>query len=81
LSCGLCGLDRQTPVGVHTSSRFPACQRAQWRVIRADFDEAALRALAYRKGLKPLCIGGAMKVAEGVTSLEEVFKVAPVRVD
>ncbi len=50
-------------------------------LIRADFDEAALRALAYRKGLKPLRIGGAMKVAEGVTSLEEVFKVAPVRVD
>ena len=50
-------------------------------LIRADFDEAALRALAYQKGLKPLRIGGAMKVAEGVTSLEEVFKVAPIRVD
>jgi general secretion pathway protein E len=50
-------------------------------LIRADFDEAALRALAYRKGLKPLRIGGAMKVAEGVTSLEEVFKVAPIRVE
>jgi general secretion pathway protein E len=31
--------------------------------------------------LKPLRIGGAMKVAEGVTSLEEVFKVAPLRID
>ena len=50
-------------------------------LIRADFDEAALRTMAYQKGLKPLRIGGAMKVAEGVTSLEEVFKVTPVRVD
>jgi general secretion pathway protein E len=50
-------------------------------LIRADFDEAALRALAYQKGLKPLRIGGAIKVAEGVTSLEEVFKVAPIRVE
>jgi general secretion pathway protein E len=49
--------------------------------IVADFDEGPLRDLAYRKGLKPLRIGGAMKVAEGLTSLEEVFKVAPIRVD
>ena len=50
-------------------------------LIRADFDEAALRSLAYEKGLKPLRIGGAAKVADGVTSLEEVFKVAPIRVE
>jgi general secretion pathway protein E len=50
-------------------------------LIRADFDEAALRSLAYQKGLKPLRIGGAAKVADGVTSLEEVFKVAPIRVE
>jgi general secretion pathway protein E len=50
-------------------------------LVTAEFDEASLRALAYRKGLKPLRIGGAMKVTAGVTSLEEVFKVAPIRVD
>jgi len=50
-------------------------------LIRADFDEVALRALAYRMGLRPLRIGGARKIAEGVTSLAEVFKVAPIRAD
>jgi general secretion pathway protein E len=47
-------------------------------VVR-DFEEAPLRALAYQKGLRPLRIGGALKVARGVTSLAEVLKVAPIR--
>ena len=50
-------------------------------LITAEFEEGPLRALAYSKGMRPLRIGGAMKVAEGLTSLEEVFKVAPIRVD
>ncbi len=50
-------------------------------LISAEFEEGPLRALAYGKGMRPLRIGGAMKVAEGLTSLEEVFKVAPIRVD
>ena len=49
-------------------------------VVR-DFDEAPLRALAYRKGLRPLRIGGAYKAAGGATSIEEVLKVAPIRTD
>jgi general secretion pathway protein E len=49
--------------------------------IVSEFDEGPLRDLAYRNGLKPLRIGGAMKVVEGVTSLEEVFKVAPIPMD
>ncbi len=47
-------------------------------IIGAQFDETDLRALAQRKGLKPLRISGAQKVAAGVTSMDEVFKVAPV---
>jgi general secretion pathway protein E len=50
-------------------------------LIRPDFDEAPLRRLAYQKGLRPLRVSGALKVAQGLTSLEEVFKVAPIRVD
>jgi len=38
---------------------------------------AKIRELAYREGMKPLRISGAMKVAAGLTTLEEVVKVAP----
>ncbi|MEF8747863.1 MAG: GspE/PulE family protein [Candidatus Accumulibacter propinquus] len=40
-------------------------------------DIAKIRDLAFREGMKPLRISGAMKVAAGVTTLAEVFKVAP----
>ena len=44
----------------------------------ADHAEVAkIRDLAYREGMKPLRISGAMKVASGPTTLAEVFKVAP----
>jgi general secretion pathway protein E len=46
-----------------------------------DFDEAPLRRLAFKKGMRPLRIGGAVKVARGLTSLDEVFKVAPIQSD
>jgi len=48
-------------------------------LIVRDFEEAPLRALGYQKGLRPLRVGGALKVARGVTSLAEVLKVAPIR--
>ena len=38
---------------------------------------AKIRDLAFREGMKPLRISGAMKVAAGVTTLAEIFKVAP----
>jgi general secretion pathway protein E len=50
-------------------------------LITPHFDEAPLRRLAYQKGLRPLRISGAFKAARGMTSLEEVFKVAPIRAD
>jgi general secretion pathway protein E len=50
-------------------------------LIGAGFDERTLRANAYREGMRPLRIGGALKVAQGVTSMEEVLKVAPVRAE
>jgi len=36
-----------------------------------------LRETAYREGVKPLRISGAMKVAAGVTTADEVMKAAP----
>ncbi|HYN78056.1 MAG TPA: GspE/PulE family protein [Lamprocystis sp. (in: g-proteobacteria)] len=50
-------------------------------LVIADFDETPLRRLAYQKGLRPLRISGAFKAARGLTSMEEIFKVAPIRSD
>jgi general secretion pathway protein E len=47
------------------------------QAISDNADIAKIRDLAYREGMKPLRISGAMKIAAGVTTLSEVFKVAP----
>jgi general secretion pathway protein E len=47
------------------------------QLISSEVDLARIRDLAYREGMKPLRISGAMKVAAGVTTLEEVVKAAP----
>src|SRR2546422_4219504 len=47
------------------------------RLVNAEADVAKIRDQAYKEGMKPLRISGAMKVAMGLTTLEEVLKVAP----
>lgn len=47
------------------------------KLLVADTDIAKLREQAFREGMKPLRISGAMKVASGLTTFEEVVKVAP----
>lgn len=47
------------------------------KLITDKTDVALLREQAQREGMKPLRISGALKVAAGVTTLEEVVKVAP----
>jgi general secretion pathway protein E len=47
------------------------------RLITAEYDDARIREQAYRDGMKPLRVSGAMKVAAGITTAEEVVKVAP----
>ena len=47
------------------------------QTINGEADLARIRDLAFREGMKPLRISGAMKVAAGVTTLEEVVKVSP----
>ena len=50
-------------------------------LITPEFDESTMRAKAYREGMQPLRLRGAQKVAKGLTSMSEVFKVAPMRVE
>jgi len=47
------------------------------KAINAETDLDLLRETAYREGMKPLRIAGAMKVAAGLTTIDEVISVAP----
>jgi len=47
------------------------------KAVTAETDLAMLQDKAYKEGMKPLRISGAMKVAAGLTTMDEVMKVAP----
>jgi len=47
------------------------------KLVTPTTDIAPLREQASKEGMKPLRISGALKVANGLTTLEEVMKVAP----
>jgi general secretion pathway protein E len=47
------------------------------RLITHDASDRVLREQAYKDGMKPLRVSGAMKVAAGITTPDEVMKVAP----
>jgi general secretion pathway protein E len=47
------------------------------KVITAETDLAALQERAFKEGMKPLRLGGALKVAAGVTTIDEVLQTAP----
>src|SRR5438093_731276 len=47
------------------------------RLIHAESEDAKIREQAYREGMKPLRVSGASKIAAGVSTLDEVMKVAP----
>ena len=49
--------------------------------ITDNFDLVKFRKAALRHGMKPLNLAGAQKVARGMTTIEEVLKVAPPRYD
>jgi general secretion pathway protein E len=46
-------------------------------MVSAGADLVALREQAFKEGMKPLRISGAMKVGAGLTTIDEVLKVAP----
>ncbi len=51
------------------------------REVGRDFDLAKFRKAAIKQGMRPLNLAGAQKVAKGITTIEEVLKVAPPRYD
>ena len=51
------------------------------KAVTAETDLDALRDRAFREGLKPLRISGAMKIASGITTIDEVMTVAPPAAD
>jgi general secretion pathway protein E len=72
LECRMTGYSGR--VGVY---EVLVCSAAVRQLITNGADEAAVRAQALKEGMKPLRISGAMKVASGVTTIDEVLKVAP----
>jgi general secretion pathway protein E len=47
------------------------------KLISADTDLPMIRNMAYQDGMQPLMLNGAEKVAAGLTTVEELLKVAP----
>jgi len=47
------------------------------KLVTSEADYAKIRDQAYKDGMKPLRVSGAMKVAAGLTSADEVMKVVP----
>ena len=48
------------------------------KLVHAEAEDRELREQAYKDGMKPLRVSGAMKVAQGMTTTDEVLKVAPI---
>ena len=51
------------------------------KLITQDADLAQIKTQAYSEGMQPLMINGAEKVAAGLTTIEELLKVAPSPLD
>ena len=47
------------------------------RHITENTDIAKVREAAYKEGMKPLRVSGALKIASGLTTFDEVLRVAP----
>ena len=47
------------------------------KLVDAHADDVRIREQAYKDGMRPLRVSGAIKVAAGLTTAEEVMKVAP----
>lgn len=47
------------------------------KLITPDADLASIKKLAYQQGMQPLLMNGAEKIAAGLTTIEELLKVAP----
>jgi general secretion pathway protein E len=61
-------------VGIYETMLFSSQLKG---MVAANADLLALREQAFKEGMKPLRISGAMKVGAGLTTIDEVLKVAP----
>jgi general secretion pathway protein E len=61
-------------VGIYETLLFSSAIKA---LVSEKADLAALREQAFKEGMKPLRISGAMKVGTGHTTVDEILKVAP----
>jgi general secretion pathway protein E len=72
LECRMTGYRGRT--GIY--EMLPMSERMQQLVVK-DADLQAIKALAQQEGMKPLRLSGAEKVAAGLTTVEEIIKIAP----
>jgi general secretion pathway protein E len=72
LECRMTGFSGR--VGIYETL---LCSSPIKEIIGATGDLAKIREQAFREGMKPLRISGAMKAAAGYTTIEEVLKAAP----
>jgi general secretion pathway protein E len=61
-------------VGIYEALLFSSSLK---NLVNQNADLAGLREQAFKEGMKPLRISGAMKVGAGLTTIDEVLKVAP----
>jgi general secretion pathway protein E len=61
-------------VGIYETLLFTSTLK---NLVTQSADLVALREQAFKEGMKPLRISGAMKVGAGLTTVDEVLKVAP----
>ena len=72
LECRMTGYSGR--IGIYEILSMTEGQRP---LITAETDTTQIREQAYRDGMKPLRVAGAQKVAAGITTVDEVLKVAP----
>jgi len=72
LECRMTGF--QGRIGVYETL---VCTSAIKELVAAGVDVAQLREQACKEGMKPMRISGAMKVVAGLSTIDEVLKVAP----
>lgn len=61
-------------IGIYETMVLTPARRQR---IQPDTDAAVLRAVAIKEGMQPLHLSGARKVYAGLTTFEEVKRVAP----
>jgi general secretion pathway protein E len=72
LECRMTGFSGR--IGIYETL---VCSQPVKQIIGAGGDLARLREQAFKEGMKPLRVSGALKVASGLTTIDEVLRTAP----